>query len=87
MTLTKHARQRMQERRIAAEQIEMALFYGEKFPSRGVWVYALSERCGAYPTRLPRCLRGLVVVVDEAKRVLTAYRCPRRDLRARFAVA
>jgi hypothetical protein len=87
MRLSQHARDRMELRRIREDDIEMAIFYGKRFPRNNGIVFALSESCGDYPEALPNRLRGLVVVMSPGGLVVTTYRCRRTNLAQRYAAA
>jgi hypothetical protein len=84
MRFTRHAAERMKDRRICQDDVEMAIFYGQRFAQQQVVVFILADHCGDYPAPLPPRLRGLVVIAGCDGAVITTYRCRRGNLSERF---
>jgi hypothetical protein len=76
MTLSAHARQRMQSRGIPEKHINFAVSCGCRIDGRNEVLFAVGSReFHRGPHRQAADLLGLVVVVDkDCKTVITAYR-------------
>ena len=73
MLMTEHARIRMSQRAIKADDINIALVYGEKKRSHGRYQYILTDRAIARSPFIRRVdrLRGLCVIVDTSSCIIT----------------
>ncbi len=83
LTLTRHARSRLDGRRIPLAAVEAVLAYGRRVWARGAQIHALGDKEVRAAARLGLDLRpysGLQVVCAPDGAVLTAYR--NRDFRA-----
>lgn len=83
LVLTRHAEERMSQRRIPVEAVCAALDYGHVYRTRGAVIYALTRRAadqcrndGSAITKLD----GLQVVCGDSGSIVTVYR--NRDFRS-----
>jgi len=77
LSITAHARTRMNSRRISATSIEMVIAYGRAVQARGAQIYALGKKEVLLAAREGIDLRryaGLQVVCSPNGAVMTAYR-------------
>jgi hypothetical protein len=73
LEFTQHARERMQERRISADDVELTLRLGEGRPgARDTWVYEMRSVSGAG-------IRVVIKEMDVIARVITVIRLRRRS--------
>ena len=77
MTLTHHSSERMTQRNITSEALEIALIYGKTFFKQGFIFYVLGEK--NLPERLnaqlrKKCKNLVIVVSGDSDEIVTSYR-------------
>lgn len=82
-TFTEHATQRMHERGISQEAVDLAVSYGRKFHERGAMIFAIGRK--EVQRYLPQGIdlveqEGVQVVCNKAGGIMTVYR--NRDFRS-----
>jgi hypothetical protein len=77
LVITRHAKQRMSQRRIPVEAVCAALDYGRVYRTRGAVIYAVNRRsadqCRKDGSAITK-LDGLQVICADSGSILTAYR-------------
>ena len=77
---THHAKQRMQQRAINHQSVELVLSYGQEIPSHGGTLYLASAKsCNqmkrdAVPTKQIERVKGVYVVIHDGHVVTVAHR-------------
>lgn len=87
MTISEHAKQRMHERKIDWQVIELTLAYGREGCARGNRrALAIGDReIAKHRRRIDLSdLKGVVVIISLNEEVITCYRNPKFDKTATF---
>ena len=77
MTLTKHSLERIKERDICGDSLQLALIYGRAFFKQGLIFYVLGQQNipNNIDTKLRRkCLNLVVVTAGDSDQIITSYR-------------